>query len=339
MSKILFDKDVSLSPLRRKTIGVIGYGNQGQAQALNIRDSGFDVIVGNRRDAYAQSAERDGFSVSTIRQAVMSADILIIAIPDEIQQKVYERQIQPNLRSGQVLDFASSYSIHFKCIVPPKDVDVVMMSPRAMGVTVRESFVEGKSVPGFVAVAQDASGGARGIVLALARAVGCTRAGVMECTFANEADVNLLAEQALWPLLTHAVILAYEVAVEAGVPPEVALLEFYASGESSEVFRQMALEGIFKQARYHSPTSRYGTLSRAEKLPNREMKKTMRDALRDIRNGKFAQEWAREQDRGYPNLKKLAQRAAEHPINKTDKKVQKLSASPRNFSTSRNHPG
>ena len=121
----------------------------------------------------------------------MSADILIIAIPDEIQQKVYERQIQPNLRSGQVLDFASSYSIHFKCIVPPKDVDVVMMSPRAMGVTVRESFVEGKSVPGFVAVAQDASGGARGIVLALARAVGCTRAGVMECTFANEADVNL----------------------------------------------------------------------------------------------------------------------------------------------------
>ena len=152
----------------------------------------------------------------------MTADILIIAIPDEVQQKIYEQQIQPNLRSGQVMDFASSYSIHFKCIVPPKDVDIVMMSPRSMGVTLRESFVEGKGVPGFVAVAQDASGCARDIVLALAKAVGCTRAGVMECTFANEADVNLLAEQALWPLFTQALILAYEVAVEAGVPPEVA---------------------------------------------------------------------------------------------------------------------
>ena len=334
MAKMYFDQDVSLASLRRKTIGVIGYGNQGQAQALNIRDSGFEVIVGNRRDGYARSAEGDGFSVSTIRQAVLKADILIIALPDEIQEQVYEKHIGPNLRPGQVLDFASSYTIHFECIVPPEDVDVVMMSPRAMGVTVRESFVAGKSVPGFVAVAQDASGRAQKIALALAKAVGCTRVGVMECTFANEAHVNLLGEQALWPLFHQALLLAFEVAVEGGVPPEVALIEFCASGEASEVFRQMALEGIFKQARYHSPTSRYGTLSRAKKLPNREMKETMREILKSIKNGEFAAEWALEQGRGYPNLTKLARKAAEHPITKAEKRVQKLSASPRNFSTS-----
>ena len=333
MGKMYFDKDVSLTPLRRKTIGVIGYGNQGQAQALNIRDNGYNVIVGNRRDAYARSAGRDGFDVSPIRQVVATADILIIAIPDEIQQGIYEKQIGPYLRPGQVLDFASGYTIHFKCIVPPKDVDVVMMSPRAMGVTVRESYVQGKSVPGFFAVAQDASGTARNVALALAKAVGCTRVGVMECTFANETQVNLLGEQGLWPLFHQALLLAYEVAVEGGVPPEVALTEFCASGESSEVFRQMALQGIFRQARYHSPTSRYGTLSRAEKLPNREMKKTIREVFRNIRNGGFAKEWAREQERGYPTFTRLVKRAAKHPITKAEKKVRKISASPRNFST------
>jgi ketol-acid reductoisomerase len=267
----------------------------------------------------------------SIRRAVTAADILIIAIPDEIQEELYQRHIRPVLRSGQVLNFASSYSIRFGCIVPPEDVDVIMMSPRAMGVTVRESYLAGKGVPGFVAIDQDASGQARAIALALAKGVGCTRAGVVECSFADETDVNLLGEQALWPLLTQALLLTYEVAVEAGVSPEVALIEFYASGEASEVLRQMALEGMFKQARYHSPTSRYGTLSRAETLPNKQLKTAMQKALKGIRDGSFAQEWAREQASGYARLKKLKQRAEQHPINKTEKRVQALATSPGNF--------
>ena len=331
MAKFLFDQDVSLDPLRNRTIGVIGYGNQGRAQALNLRDSGCQVVVGNRRDRYARAAQGDGFEVLSIRRAVAAAEILVIAIPDEIQEELYQRHIQPVLGSHQVLDFASSYSIRFACIVPPEDVDVVMMSPRAMGVTVRESYLEGKGVPGFVAVDQDASGQARATALALAKGVGCTRAGVVECSFADETDVNLLGEQALWPLLTQAILLTYEVAVEAGVSPEVALIEFYASGEASEVLRQMALEGMFKQARYHSPTSRYGTLSRAAQLPNKQLKADIRKTLKGIRDGSFAREWAREQSRGYAKLQKLKRIAEQHPINQTEQRVRPLSSSPGNF--------
>ena len=205
MGKFLFDKDVRLTPLRNKTIGVLGYGNQGRAQALNLRDSGCEVIIGNRRDRYRKTAVEDGFDVSPISVVVPRADILIIAIPDEIQQQVYEKHIRDHLRPGQVMDFASSYGIRFECIVPPDDIDVVMMSPRAMGVTVREAYEADKGVPGFVAVWQDVSGKARQVALALAKAVGCTRAGVFECRFEDESDINLLGEQGLWPLFTQQV--------------------------------------------------------------------------------------------------------------------------------------
>lgn len=333
MSKILFDKDVSLTPLRRKTIGVIGYGNQGRAQALNLRDSGVEVIVGNRRDVYHRAAKKDGFVVHPIRDAVGEADILIIAIPDEIQDQMYPRHVEPALRPGQTLCFASSYGIRFKCIVPPDDVDVIMMSPRAMGVTVRESFEVGKGVPAFVAVAQDVSGRALKTALALAKAAGCARAGVLQCTFENETDVNLFGEQALWPIFHAALVLSYEVMVENGIPPEIVLLEFYSSGEASEVFRQIARMGMLRQAPFHSPTSRYGTLSRAETLPLKEMKRRMRGVIRDIRNGKFAREWSAEQASDYAKFKKLQKRALQHPINKAELKVRPISMSPKNFST------
>jgi ketol-acid reductoisomerase len=333
MSRIIFDKDVDLGILKELRVGVLGYGNQGRAQALNMRDSGIEVIVGNRRDAYFRRAESDSFPAMTIRQAVSKADVLIIAIPDEIQEQIYERHIRPALRPGQVLDFASSYGIRFKCIVPPDDVDVVMMSPRAMGVTVRESFEAGNGVPGFVAVAQDATGRARDVALALAKAVGCTRVGVVECTFEQETDVNLFGEQALWPLLTEAFLLAFEVMTEHDIPPEIAVLEFYASGEASEILRQIALMGMFRQAPYHSPTSQYGTLTRAEALPRAEMKKRMTRVIRNIRNGSFAKEWAAEQASGYGRLNELKKKALKHPINRAELKVQALSASPMNFST------
>ena len=333
MAKIYFDKDVKLTPLRNKTIAVIGYGNQGAAQGLNLRDSGFEVIIGNRRDAYFRAAQEDKFAVYSIAEAVQRADIVIFSIPDEIQTKIYERHIQPHLRAGQVIDFASSYGVRFKTIVPPDDVDVIMMSPRAMGISVRESFVADKGVPGFVAIAQDASGKAKQIALALAKGVGCTRAGVVECSFDDEAYVNLFAEQGLWPVLTQAMWLSFEVLTEAGVPPEIVLLELYASGEASEVFGKWAFEGMFKQMRYHSPTSQYGCLTRAESLPNKEMKQHMRQILKKIRSGDFAKEWAREQEQGYRKLKKLKRKASQHPINKTEKRVAPIASSQSNFST------
>ena len=333
MSKIYFDRDVKMTALRKKVVGIIGYGNQGRAQGLNLRDSGVKVIVGNRRDAYLKMAKSDGFEAFPIREAVSRADILIIAIPDEIQEQLYKRHIAPVIRGGQVVCFASSYGYRFKCVVPPADVDVIMMSPRAMGVTVRESFEDGKGVPGFVAVGQDPSGRSLKIALALAKGVGCTRAGVVECTFENETDVNLFGEQALWPLFHEALVLSYEVMVENGVPPEVALIEFYSSGETSEVFRQIARMGMLRQAPFHSPTSRYGTLSRAEKLPSKDMKKRMREVFRGIRNGDFAKEWAAEQASGYKKFKKLQKSALKHPINKAELKVKAISASPKNFST------
>ena len=321
MRKIFFDKDVRLSPLNKRVIGVIGYGNQGKAQALNLRDRGLQVIVGNRKDAYFNQGKRDRFRVFSIPQATKQADILIIGLPDEVQQEVYQAQIGPHLRRGQVLDFASSYGFRFKCIRPPADVDVVMMSPRAMGVTVRETFVHGKGVPAFVAVGQNFSGLALKTVLALAKGVGCTRAGVLQCTFEHEADVNLFGEQALWPLLHQAILLSYEVLVEEGVPPELVALELYASGEAGESFHQMAVEGMFQQMRYHSPTSQYGSMSRSQTLPSKEIKQRMRRILLGIRNGQFATEWAQEQANGYAYLKKLRRQGFRHPINRTEKKL------------------
>ena len=324
MRKIYFDEDVDLAPLKDRVIGVIGYGNQGSAQARNLRDSGLEVIVGNRRDAYYREALRDGFPVFSIARATARADLVLVGLPDEVQQQVYERHMLKHVHGGQVLDFASSYGYRFKCIQPPPDVDVVMMSPRAMGITVRELFVQGKGVPAFVAVGHDASGQARQIALALAKGVGCTRAGVLECTFEDEADVNLFGEQALWPLFNQALLLSYEVLVEAGVPPELVALEFYASGEAGEIFRKMAVEGMFEQTRHHSPTSQYGTLSRHQELPAEEVKQRMKDTLRDIRNGRFAEEWAREQADGYPNLKRLRRQAHRHPLNRTEKNIRPL---------------
>jgi ketol-acid reductoisomerase len=246
MTKIYFDKNTDLTPLQGKTIGVIGYGNQGRAQALNIRDSGLTVHVGNRPDAYRKLAQRDGVSVLSIPQAVERADVLIIALPDEVQESIYEQRIRPYLRSGQVLDFASGYGIRFQCVRPPKDVDVVMVSPRAMGVTVRDTFTQGKGVPAFFAVDQNVSGKAREYALAIAKAIGCTRAGVIQCTFEQESDTNLLCEQGVWPLLLQALLLGFEVLVEEGIPPEVAALDLYASGEAGEILLQKALEGFFQ---------------------------------------------------------------------------------------------
>ncbi len=326
--QVYYDRDADLSVLETKKVGVIGYGNQGRAQALNLRDSGVHVIVGNIPDDYAAQARADGFSPVSIPEAVEAADIVMVLIPDEVQQMVYERDIAPRLRPRQTLSFASGYNVHFGLIAAPENVDVIMVAPRTIGRQVRVAFEHGGGVNADVDVRQDYSGSAWATALALAKGIGCTRAGAFHTTFGAEAELDLFSEQALWPALFDCLLSAYEVLSEQGYPKEAAALEIYASGEAADIFAAMARKGIFEQMRYHSPTSQYGVLSRrkdstgdSEALRNR-----MRQTLANIRSGNFATEWKAEEKAGYPNFHRLRQQASEHPISEADRAVRALLA-------------
>jgi ketol-acid reductoisomerase len=316
--KVLGEADADLRRLAGKRVAVIGYGNQGRAQALNLRDSGIEVIVGSVRDESAEEAERDGFEVLPIAEACRKSDVIALLIPDEVQTRVYGESVAPALRRGSTLLFAHGYNIHFRRIVPPEDVDVILVAPRMIGVHVRTSFVQGRGAPAYIAVDQDASGSARATALAWAKGIGATRAGVLETTFAQETELDLFAEQATWPIIVRDLLLSYEVLVEAGFPPEMVALELYGSGESSEIFRQMARRGLFRQMRLHSQTSQYGTLSRGGRMLPDEEKSRFRRALEEIRSGAFAREWTEEQEKGYPNFEELRKRASEHPLNQAE---------------------
>ncbi len=324
MMQVLHDDDADLAYLHDKTVAIIGYGNQGRAQALNLRDSGVRVIVGAIRDATADEAQRDGFTVVPIPDAVVQADVLALLIPDEVQRDVYQQQIAPRLRPGHVLDFAHGYNIHFGLIQPPQDIDVIMVAPRMIGINVRQSFEHGRGVPAYVAVAHDASGYAREIALAWAKGIGATRAGVLETTFAQETELDLFAEQGVWPIIMRDLLLSYEVLVEAGFPPEMVALELYGSGEAGEIFKQMAKVGIINQMRLHSHTSQYGTLSRGPRMLPDETRQRLRDALAEIRSGRFAEEWTQEQAAGYPRFERLRAEAQQHPINVSERLAQAM---------------
>jgi ketol-acid reductoisomerase len=320
-----YDSDASLEILRDKTVGIIGYGNQGRAQALNLRDSGLRVVIGSLRDESGRQAETDGFQILEIGEAVERSDALALLIPDEVQRQVYHEVISKKLRPGQTLDFAHGYNIHFRLIVPPKDVDVIMVAPRMIGTFVRESFAAGKGAPAFVAVGQDASGHALQTALAFARGIGATRAGVLQTTFAQETELDLFQEQGLWPLLVRTMLTAYEFLAASGFPPEMVALEMYGSEEGAEIFREMARVGFFKQMKFHSQTSQYGTLSRAGRVPfQTEMHSFMEKALAGIRDGSFDREWRGEQEAGYPHFKELRAQAAAHPLNQAEEVMRKL---------------
>ncbi len=323
--KAYYESDADLEVFRGKTLGVIGYGNQGRAQALNLRDSGLKVVIGGLRDETARQAEADGFEVVSIADAAEHADLLALLIPDEVQRQVYEKVVGKRLRPGQTLNFAHGYNIHFGLIVPPIDVDVIMVAPRMIGTMVRESYRQGGGAPAFVAVHQDSSGRALQTALALARGIGATRAGVLETSFAEETELDLFQEQGLWPLLVRTMVMAWEFLVERGFPPEMVALEMYGSGEGAEIFREMAKEGFFKQMKLHSHTSQYGTLSRAREIPFAgEMRSFLEKALQGIRDGSFVEEWRRELEAGYPVFEKLRAQAESHPLNDAEKRMHQL---------------
>ncbi len=323
--EVYYDTNANLEVLRNKTLVMVGYGNQGRAQALNLRDSGLKVIIGALRDESARQAEADGFSVLSIGEAAERADVLSLLIPDEVQRQVYEEAIARKLRPGQTLNFAHGYNIHFRLIVPPKDLDVIMVAPRMIGAMVREFYVGASGAPAFVAVHQDASGHALETALAIARGIGATRAGVLKTTFTEETELDLFQEQGLWPVLARAMLMAFEFLVEKGFPPEMVALEMYGSEEAAEIFREMGRVGFFKQMKFHSQTSQYGTLSRARELPLApEIRKFMEKAMVGIRDGSFVEEWRREQAAGYPSFNRLWDEAMAHPLNQAEEKMRRF---------------
>ncbi|MCC7358143.1 MAG: ketol-acid reductoisomerase [Anaerolineales bacterium] len=319
--KTFSDSEADLAELAGRTIGIVGYGNQGRAQAQNMRDSGLSVLVGSPRDASYERARQDSFEVVDIAGVARRADVICLLIPDEVQRTVYTEALASELRPGQMLSFAHGYNIRFRHIVPPPTVDVGMVAPRMIGTGVRSSFLAGKWVPATVAVWQDATGRALARTLALAKAIGATVQPVLETTFAAEAEIDLFMEQAVWASVVQVFRTAFEVLTQAGYAPEEALLEMYVSGEAAEVFAQMRQMGFFKQMALHSRTSQYGQLTRSRSVLPGDLTQSFAHVLEAIRDGSFDQEWSEEARRGYPLFDDLRRNAEAHPMNTVESQL------------------
>ena len=320
--KIYTDADASLEPLNGKTAAILGYGNQGRAQALNLRDSGVTVLVGNRQDSYLDQARADGFAPVPILEAAQTADFLFVLTTDESQPEIWDAQIAPGLAAGNTLVWASGYNVGYELIEPPPDVDVVMVAPRMTGNMVRDLFEHGKGAMAQVAVHQDTSGKAWDRMMAVALGIGATRGGVFESSFREEAELDLFAEQVVWSGLVAWFRECFALGVENGFSPELMVLELYASGEASEILGLMAQNGFFKQMAHHSTTSQYGTLSRAPRLLDDGIRARMRQILvDDIKGGAFAREWSQEQAAGAATLNRLKEEALKSAMSQAEEGV------------------
>jgi ketol-acid reductoisomerase len=326
---VYHDSDASLAPLREKTIAVIGYGNQGRSQALNLRDSGLNVVVGNRDDEYADAAREDRFSALPIGRAAALADVILMLVPDEVAPGVFERQIVPHLAPGKTIDFASGYNVAFGLITAPDGLDCILVAPRMIGAGVRDLYLAGDGFPCFIGVEQDASGRATQAALALAKGIGATRLGVVEVTFAQEAELDLFTEQCFGPAFGRVLTTAVDLLLEEGYPPEAVLLEMYLSGEFAYTLGKIAELGLVEQTALHSPTSQYGSMSRGMRFSLPELRERMKEGLDEIRSGAFAREWAAEQAAGYPMLEMLRSAARMLPLHETETQVRAAVLGPR----------
>lgn len=316
------DDDVSVAGLEGQIVAVLGYGNQGRAQALNLRDSGAQVIVGNRDDEYRELAIDEGFEPVSIREAATRGDVLLVLTTDECQPDIWDDEILPGVQAGNTLCWGSGYNVGFDLIAPPRHANWVMIAPVMPGNVVRTRYEEGKGVIGQFAVEHDATGKAREVTRALCKGMGLTRAGIYETSFRGEAELNLYTEQVVWPGLAAWVVYCFELAVENGCDPEHLVMLLYASTENSEIFRLMAEYGFFKQMKYHSTTSQYGTLSRAADLLNDEIRaKAKHNFLHDIRGGAFVEEWSKRSQVASAKLSKLWDEALAHPMSVAEDRV------------------
>jgi ketol-acid reductoisomerase len=285
MGSFYFDADANLDVLKGRSVGVLGYGNQGRSQALNLKDSGVEVIIGNREDEYAANARKDGWTVLGLKDAAAKADVKLILISDDAQPEVFERDIRPSLKTNDVISFAHGFNIHYGEIVPPKTIDVVMVAPRMLGEGVRDNFVNGRGYPSFIAVHQDASGRAHDVCLAVAKGIGSTRMGVLESSFEEETLIDLFEEHQ--PGL-YALRAMYEALVEAGCSPEAVMLDLYASGESVKWAEAGRDYGAFERMKIASHTAQFGHLVWSKQYFDPEKTKDgMRRMIANIKDGSF----------------------------------------------------
>lgn len=322
MGKIYYDKDANLDFVLDKTVAIIGYGNQGRAQALNMRDSGIKrIIVGSTWEDGFKKAKEDGFDSYTISEASKLADIIFILLPDEVAPPIYKDQIEPYLEPGDVVNFSSGYNITYGFIVPREDLDIIMVAPRMIGNGVRETFVSGQGFPSFVVVKQDATGNSKEIALALAKAIGSTKSGAIETTFNDETYLDLMSEQAVWPLIMNVMTEVFDLLVSKGHGPEAILTELYLSREPAFMMEKMAEVGLFKQLPMHSRTSQYGQLSRYKQVDTSYIREFLEKQYDNITNGSFAAEWEQVMENDLKEYKNLLNEALDSDISKAEDKV------------------
>ncbi|GAB6116518.1 ketol-acid reductoisomerase [Thermoanaerobacter brockii subsp. lactiethylicus] len=326
MAKMYYDKDADLNLLKNKKIAIIGFGSQGHAHALNLRDSGLDVVVGLYKGSKSKErAEKEGLTVLTVEEAAKVADIIMMLIPDEKQAEVYKESIEKNLTEGKALAFAHGFNIHFKQIIPPKNVDVFMVAPKGPGHLVRRVYQEGKGVPNLVAVYQDYTGKAFEIALAYAKGIGGTRAGVIETTFREETETDLFGEQAvLCGGVTELMKAGFETLVEAGYQPEIAYFECV---HEMKLIVDLIYEGGFSYMRYSiSDTAEFGDYMTGKRIVTEETRKEMKKVLSEIQSGKFAKEWLLENQVGRPQYNAMKDKEASHLIEKVGKSLREMMA-------------
>ena len=321
MAEMYYDNDADLSVLEDKPIAIIGYGSQGHAHALNLRDSGLDVRVGLYEGSKSWSkAEDEGLEVGLVSDVSRDSDVIMVLIPDHSQAEVYRESILPHLLPGKTLMFAHGFNIHYKTIQPPDSIDVSMVAPKAPGHRMREVFTRGSGVPGLLAIEQDVTGNARDIGLAYARGVGCTRAGVLDTTFKEETETDLFGEQSvLCGGVTALIKAAFETLVEAGYQPESAYFECM---HELKLIVDLLYQGGMEYMRYSvSDTAEYGDYSRGPVVVDEHVKENMKKVLAAVQDGSFAREWIAENDEGRPRFNRLRRENAEHPIESVGKEL------------------
>jgi ketol-acid reductoisomerase len=326
MANIYYEQHGDPTLLKGKRVAIVGYGSQGHAHALNLRDSEVEVVVSCYPGSpSAERAKEDGLTVRSIEEATKLADFVMVLIPDQVQKRVYQESIGPYLRPGQTLMFAHGFNIHFGQIVPPATVDVSMIAPKGPGHRVRELYVEGVGVPALLAVYQDASGRSRQNALAYARALGALKAGVIETTFKEETESDLFGEQTvLCGGVSSLIKTAFETLVEAGYQPEIAYFECL---HELKLIVDLIYQGGLAYMRYSvSDTAEYGDYSRGPRVIDERVRETMRRILADIQDGSFAREWIAENEAGRPNFARLRRADAEHPVEEVGRRLREMMA-------------
>ncbi|MDQ0174585.1 ketol-acid reductoisomerase [Bacillus chungangensis] len=313
MAKVYYNGDINEEVLRSQKIAIIGYGSQGHAHAQNLRDSGFEVIVGLRKGKSWDQAVEDGFSVKSVQEAAAEADLIMILLPDELQPHVYNQEIKPELKAGKSLAFAHGFNIHFSQVTPPADVDVFLVAPKGPGHLVRRTYEEGAGVPALFGIYQDASGKAKDIALAYAKGIGAARAGVLETSFKEETETDLFGEQAvLCGGLTALVKAGFETLTEAGYQPEVAYFECL---HELKLIVDLMYEGGLEGMRYSiSDTAQWGDFVSGPRVVNDETKARMKEILKDIQTGKFAKGWILENQANRPEFNAINEAEKAHSI-------------------------